>query len=462
MAIISISSQTTLLDSAKYFVFALYDATAPTVVIESQQPPKPYGNPLQITFTTNCTLGRVYIVKLWESVDATPTGIVRNSMSVTPNATTTIIRFTEYLEVDITTGLVAGTTAYVDLTWHNWNYTLIRNPNVMVPDNVGLSPYDYTPDTAGGFTLTGTGDKFQPNERFIVIFNPQVVLSTPGTTGPVTAGRIITANETLTSADVGKALIVQSATSEIVLQMPLLATVTDFSFLYFYSNGGTHKNAVFNCQSTDKFYNGGNVGSIILGQQEVLKCYKAFGKYWPDCELNQLVGQLIFTYAIAPVNTLKCAGQLISRATYPRLWAWVSGLESGVVITDSTWVASVNASGVSDKKGFFSSGDGSTTFRLPELRLQMLKGVSSSRLPGSFEDHAGIAHKHEGTTGSLPTSLFGFSNVSRVVGSYSGTNTGPDDLVSLPVQNDGSSFVSGIWAGENKVRNIGTYILIKY
>ncbi|CVK18451.1 phage tail protein [Sporomusa sphaeroides] len=55
-------------------------------------------------------------------------------------------------------------------------------------------------------------------------------------------------------------------------------------------------------------------------------------------------------------------GAMISRATYPQLWAWVQ--ENAPLITEAEWQAQA---AVQSSVGAYSSGDGSTTFRLPRL-----------------------------------------------------------------------------------------------
>jgi hypothetical protein len=65
----------------------------------------------------------------------------------------------------------------------------------------------------------------------------------------------------------------------------------------------------------------------------------------------------------APAGWLACdTGALVSRATYPQLWAWVQ--DNAPLITESAWQAQA---AVQSSVGYYSSGDGSTTFRLPRL-----------------------------------------------------------------------------------------------
>lgn len=55
-------------------------------------------------------------------------------------------------------------------------------------------------------------------------------------------------------------------------------------------------------------------------------------------------------------------GALVSRATYPDLWAWVQA--NAPLVTEEVWQAQA---AVQNSVGCYSSGDGSTTFRLPRI-----------------------------------------------------------------------------------------------
>lgn len=405
---ISVSSQTTLLNISNYFVFALYDATAPTVLLESQQPAKPYGNPLQISFNYNCLNGHIYIIKLWESANSTPTGIVRNSFSqsVNQNTDSALIKMDEYLEVGVTPELFVGANSYVNTDWAGWDYSIERlGYGTMTPGNSLGESQNYEQDPTGGFTLTQSGDIFNDGEKFVVRFIPKVVSTTPPAGTPsslFSTGRVITANEILSLTDVGKALMIQSSTNRITLTLPSIATVQDYSFFYFYSFGGVHINAIIQAPGNDKFI--GNISQIILGQNEVLKIFKAYGIWNIENDLPGVkqVGELVYNYGIVPypVNTHPLDGQLVSRLDYPRIWKWVSNnLASNSIVSDTAWN---NAFIIEDgntyytNKGFFSAGDGSTTFRFPLIDKYFIRPIdyANLRYPGSLEIQAIQAHAH--------------------------------------------------------------------
>lgn len=71
----------------------------------------------------------------------------------------------------------------------------------------------------------------------------------------------------------------------------------------------------------------------------------------------------------APPGWLACdTGALVSRTTYPQLWTWVQAYAP--LITEVAWQAQATAQ---TSVGAYSSGDGSTTFRLPRL-LDFVRG----------------------------------------------------------------------------------------
>ncbi|HEB4874020.1 TPA: tail fiber domain-containing protein [Kluyvera ascorbata F0526] len=88
--------------------------------------------------------------------------------------------------------------------------------------------------------------------------------------------------------------------------------------------------------------------------------------------MNYHVGEAVpwETRAYYPPNCLPRDGQLVNRADWPELWAWAQKTSP---ITDAVWLADVT------KRGSYSTGDGSTTFRLPDWN-----GIQSGSIPGVF------------------------------------------------------------------------------
>lgn len=70
-------------------------------------------------------------------------------------------------------------------------------------------------------------------------------------------------------------------------------------------------------------------------------------------------------------------GQLLNRADYPELWA----LAAPIAISDTYWLAGYEGD-TNYNRGYFSDGDGSTTFRPPDYQGRVLAGVQTDDTPG--------------------------------------------------------------------------------
>lgn len=92
----------------------------------------------------------------------------------------------------------------------------------------------------------------------------------------------------------------------------------------------------------------------------------------------------------APAGFIKANGAALSRATYADLWTYAQS--SGALVSQAAYDAG--------QWGCFSTGDGSTTFRVPDLRgvfgrgWDDGRGLDSGRLIGSYQDSDNRAHGH--------------------------------------------------------------------
>jgi microcystin-dependent protein len=101
------------------------------------------------------------------------------------------------------------------------------------------------------------------------------------------------------------------------------------------------------------------------------------------------IGTIVPFYGLtAPAGWIKLNGALISRTTYAALFAFAS---STVITSEANWP---------NYFGAFGAGDGSTTFRLPDLRAMFLRGLDESRgldparNPYQWQDVAVTLHNH--------------------------------------------------------------------
>lgn len=115
------------------------------------------------------------------------------------------------------------------------------------------------------------------------------------------------------------------------------------------------------------------------------------------------VGTIIFgPWTSAPAGFLTISGALLSRVTYARLWALAQA--SGKLVSDATWLAGAY--------GAFSTGDGSTTFRIPRSTyFPRLVYDESSYTIGTYRADTNKSHDHGGNTGLIDLSHTHFYNV---------------------------------------------------
>jgi microcystin-dependent protein len=93
---------------------------------------------------------------------------------------------------------------------------------------------------------------------------------------------------------------------------------------------------------------------------------------------------------VALPQTIKLNGPLLSRTTYARLWAYAQA-SGNVAASDAAWATAT---------GMFSPGDGSTTFRPPDLRGYVFRawddgrGTDTGRQIGSMQTDQNQSHTH--------------------------------------------------------------------
>jgi hypothetical protein len=120
----------------------------------------------------------------------------------------------------------------------------------------------------------------------------------------------------------------------------------------------------------------------------------------------------------APPETVKPSGQVANRADFKRVWAWA--VANGRVVTEAEWSAN---------PGCFSSGDGSTTFRFPNMKDAFLRGKGDSRTVGSLQGDA-------------------IRNISGKIGDYGvGIATGSGPSGPFYAHNTSNAYIGGSGSG---------------
>lgn len=118
-----------------------------------------------------------------------------------------------------------------------------------------------------------------------------------------------------------------------------------------------------------------------------------------------------FARSVAPSGWVVADGSLLLRATYPALWteAQASG---NITASDAAW-------GATTTPGSYSPGDGSTTFRVPDLRNLYRRGLSGSLTIGQYQADDVIPHSHPiGVQGVFSSGLNSISSNNAAVTSF--------------------------------------------
>jgi hypothetical protein len=150
-----------------------------------------------------------------------------------------------------------------------------------------------------------------------------------------------------------------------------------------------------------------------------------------------------------PTGFLLANGGLYSRTTYATLWAWAQA--NTAVQSESAWSSTYS--------GGFSSGDGTTNFRVPDFRgvffrgLDRGRGIDANRALGTYQAHAFMDHYHglnAPNAGVLGAGGGGYNyqNGGASAGSLSQYTT--------------TSAYGGNVAGETRPSNVPVNVLIKY
>ncbi|MCT7908804.1 hypothetical protein N5915_04460 [Arcobacter lacus] len=121
--------------------------------------------------------------------------------------------------------------------------------------------------------------------------------------------------------------------------------------------------------------------------------------YW-RLEIPDRIGLFDKGYEAKPYHIVAFGGEF-NRADYPKLWAYLQ-VNPTLVKTQAQWTTEATANG--GICGFYSSGNGTTTFRVPNLNKSFLR--PDNRGVGSFEADSMESHNHYLPTGTSLSSSY--------------------------------------------------------
>ena len=118
---------------------------------------------------------------------------------------------------------------------------------------------------------------------------------------------------------------------------------------------------------------------------------------------TKFIGSFINSYTIFD-NCIVAFGGEFNRADYPKLWAYLQANPT-LVKTEINWQSEATANG--GICGFFSNGNGTTTFRVPNLDKAFLR--PDSRRVGSFEEGSYLVGDPSGSSdGAVALGMLNF------------------------------------------------------
>lgn len=147
------------------------------------------------------------------------------------------------------------------------------------------------------------------------------------------------------------------------------------------------------------------------------------------------IGAILNGYTIFD-NCIVAFGGEFNRADYPKLWTYLQANPS-LVKTQAQWTTEATANG--GICGFFSSGNGTTTFRVPNLDKAFLR--PDSRDIASYQADIFESHTHAYSVGIHSMAVSSVANghginanpVNGTTGGTGGAETRPKNIAVLPL-----------------------------
>lgn len=285
----------------------------------------------------------------------------------------------------------------------------------LLPDDSNAATAEYQVLDAGGFKLLN-GGILGLNERYtLTLFG---LIGGGGTGGGTTTyasfikgKKSVSVNTTLDPvSDINKIIQIRGAATSLTQTLPSVGDMAANSLIILESIIGNTKPQKISTSGGQYIYlNNEQKTEIWLHPGETVWLFRDDDGFYV---INDGFGEKYRNVCIPKplykvgLNQVAWVGQLANRADYPRVWEFANSIGSSLV-NEATWATTtvtVNGRNVEKPyRGCFSTGDGSTTFRFPDLRnlgvrgLLGLTGTDTNRhlnKPGGYQDDAYETHSH--------------------------------------------------------------------
>lgn len=250
---------------------------------------------------------------------------------------------------------------------------------------------DWQNDVAGGgwrlLSKTVTD-----GEIYMAVYKPQVsnILASPDAVARFVSGIVELTTSTVIGASNYRKLIVLKGSEFTTL--PLASAYPKGVALFIASDDGPRKQSTVQTQGSDVIKaNSANINKVYLGQREfVVFITDNVNWYIQSCSpaiFDQPSLRQAWFFDTLSLNQLPATGGLYNRADYPRAWANLLRLQTaqpGVLLNEASWALN---------KTFFGSGNGTTTFRVPDMRGYFTRGMDLGANVDADRNASGIGSK---------------------------------------------------------------------
>jgi hypothetical protein len=254
----------------------------------------------------------------------------------------------------------------------------------LVRGGLPLADSEYNILSGGGFSLVGTGNVLVEGERFLLLVYELIGGSSAGSvgsTGGFKGAVSVSTNLTFDTVNhLNKLIQLRGGSSQLQFTLPFVDDIPDNTVIEIeamITNSVEHKIQTSGAQNI--YFNNTSYTSIGIRAGESIRLYRADDGYYllnqDFAKMYSVIGAKPEPSYVVGLNELKCDGTTLNRSDYPRLWEAVQTFGLSLV-DDADW--SLN-------KGFFSRGNGTSTFRLPDFRDMFVRGANT-QTPGTFQD----------------------------------------------------------------------------